>query len=283
MGAMPVPPKGAGMSTGIVEDVMHLTDEQFEEALQGVRPHAEHLAGCEECRQLLAQRQALRLRLQKSFAAVALPLSMADRISRLIAGQGAAAMTATTTPPTARRVVFRWPAMAAAAAILIAAVTVGFVIWSPQPANAAQAQLVRIHQANLSGQAHMFASSQPEQLREYLRSNMKDSIPIINPTQGMKLQGCCVARFNDKDAASYLVQTDQGAVSIIILDESPQALGMKQSTTPEGLAFWAAAADHSNMAAVNCPCGHMFYAVSEAPTGTLIKVLAQARANCCEK
>jgi hypothetical protein len=181
------------------------------------------------------------------------------------------------------RFALRWPAMAAAAAMLVAAVIVGFVIWSPQPASAAQAQLVRIHRANVSGQAGMFASSRPEQLKDYLQSQMKDSLPIVDPAKGGKLRGCCIARFNDEAAASYLVQTEQGAVSIIILNEKPEALGMKRATTPEGSAYWSAVADGCNMAAVNCPCGHMFYAVSEAPTSTLVKVLAELRANCCGK
>jgi hypothetical protein len=268
---------------------MHLTDEQFEDALQGVRPHAEHLAACEDCRRELGERGALRSRLQKSFASVTVPQALAYRIAEQVGGateahqqapRGQDVAAATTRPS---RLVFRWPAMAAAAAILIVAVTAGFVIWLPQPANAAQVQLVRIHQANLSGQSRMFASSEPGQLEEYLRSHMKDSIPIVDPSRGGKLQGCCVARFKGKEAASYLVRTGQGAVSIIVLDESPQALGMKQSTSPDGLAFWSAIAGNCNMAAAKCPCGHMFYAVGEVPTDTLVKVLAEVRANCCGK
>jgi hypothetical protein len=264
---------------------MHLTDEQFEDALQGVRPHAEHLAACEDCRRVLGEHEALRLRLQRSFASVMVPHGLADRVAAQAHGPAPRGRNLVLPPNNGGRTrtrppYFRWPAMAAAAAIVIGVVTVGFVIWSPEPANAAQAQLVRIHQANLLGKVQMFASSEPGQLKEYLQSQMKESIPLVDPSQGMKLQGCCVARFKDKDAASYLVKTDQGSVSIIILSESPQALGMKQMAARD---FWSAACDNCNMAAAHCPCGHFFYAVGEAPTSTLVNVLAQVRANCCSK
>jgi hypothetical protein len=266
---------------------MHLTDEQFEDVLRSPGSHAEHLAACEDCRRVLGEHEALRLRLQRGFASVMVPQGLVDRIAAQAHGQAQRGQNIGLGPnsggsPRIRRpyFIFRWPVMAAAAAILIAAVTIGFMIWSPQSANAAQSQLVRIHQANLSGEARMFASGEPGQLKEYLQSQMKESIPIVNPSQGMKLQGCCVARFKDKDAASYLVKTDQGSVSIIILKESPQALGMKQMAAPD---FWSAASDNCNMAAAHCPCGHFFYAVGEAPTSTLVNVLAQVRANCCSK
>ena len=48
----------------------HLTDEQFEDIIQGSLPEPQHLLDCERCRELLAEKAAIANRLRSAFASV---------------------------------------------------------------------------------------------------------------------------------------------------------------------------------------------------------------------
>lgn len=255
----------------------HLTAEQFEDALAGDDSRAGHLSACEACRSQLAQSQALRARLRRSFDSLQASPELAQRLGRQVAeraagssGRGARSL----------RLRFRWPAVAAAAAAIVAAVLIVQQLGSPKPVMAAQAELAAIHQRNISGSAQIFTDNQPEKLKEYLQSRTKRMVPLLQLGQGMKVQGCCMARFKDKDAPSYVVTTTDGPVSIIILDDHPDSMGMSPATS-DGRTFWHAAAGECRMCSVICPCGHSFYAVGNVPAETLSRLLAQARSSCC--
>lgn len=222
--------------------------------------------------------EALRGRMQKAFASVHAPAGLKARIEERLSAKAPSAA-----PARSRIFRLRWPA-AIAASILVAVGLLGvYLATTPAEATAAQMELVSIHEHNLSDKAGLFQAAQPEELHEYLQKRVKDAPPIPQPAPGTKFQGCCVANFEGKPAASYLIQTPEGPVTIIVLPQKPQAMGMKLWGEKDGLTYWSAKPAQCTMAGVECSpkCGHTFYAVGQVPVETLVKALSPARRACC--
>ncbi len=253
----------------------HLTQEQFEDALAGRGGSAEHLAACQGCRCRLAELGAVRERLRRSFESIHADAALTQQVTAAADKSPAARPRWTLT---AR--VLRWPAMAAAAAILVAA-GVWFHVASSSNANAAQVELVDIHRQNLSGKVEMMTDPSPQKLKEFLDSRVKGNVPMPVFPAGMKIEGCCVARYKGAGAACYLVKTAQAPVSIVVLDDRPAAMGLKRAGGSGGLEFWSAQHGECQIAAVICPCGHVIYAVGETSADELQRVLTPIRLDCC--
>ena len=80
--------------------------------------------------------------------------------------------------------------------------------------------------------------------------------------QGMSIRGCCVSHFKGKIAGSYVVDTDEGIVSVIVVTDHPKALGMKQTIQHEGRTFGKGSFAKCNM--VTARVGDLTYcAVAE--------------------
>ena len=129
----------------------HITDEQFEDILQGEEIDLTHLRQCQDCRDRLAEKKAIAERLRSAFSSVQASPDLADRISHKLSTTTTAA---TTGKPVQRVSLSRhrrqlWPAFAAAAAILIVLVPLSMYFGTSSTAKAAQAELVGIHQENL--------------------------------------------------------------------------------------------------------------------------------------
>ena len=138
----------------------HLTNEQFEDIIQGLLPEPEHLVDCDRCIELLAEKAAIAERLRSAFASVKPDEQLANNIRMQLSNKAVQKQ-----PQFAKRlsnIRFKrivWPA--AAAAVLVMAVIFGIYSISPSSAMAAQAELVKIHKHNLSADhEHEFSTRQ---------------------------------------------------------------------------------------------------------------------------
>ncbi len=127
----------------------HLTDEQLEDILQGNLERPEHLEQCPECLGRLAEARALVQRLRQAFSSVHASGPLADRIRAALTARlpAAANVRPRIIPAPGRHRL--WSALAAAAAILIVTLPIGFYAHTGAQAKAAQTALTEIHQSNL--------------------------------------------------------------------------------------------------------------------------------------
>lgn len=215
----------------------HLTDEQFEDIIQGVMVKPEHFNQCDQCKKKLAEKQALAVRLRSAFAAVKPSENLAERINQRL-------NTSSTQRTNIRQLLgFRrhwrgWLAVASSAAALI--ILVPFVIYMTKPSavDAAQAELARIHHHNLSANNEFYSQADPEKLAEYFKDKLGFSPTMPQPGQGLALRGCCVRHFRGKIVGSYVVETPEGIMSIVVVTDHPQTLGMGQKFQHSQYTFW---------------------------------------------
>lgn len=251
----------------------HLSDEQLEDVLAGRAAEPEHLAGCDHCSSRLTEGRALRAKLQSAFVGVHAGEALAERIRGELRRDEV--RLALTTAPKARSLrALRWLApLAAAAALLIAIPAVIFFAGS-EPAEAASAELFRIHQHGLSPHTELYSDADPESLAGFLKKELgfKPAFPRLDA--GMSLRGCCIAHFRDKPVGSYVVDTPRGVISIIVVTETPDALGMKDAMRRGDDTYMAGSFAKCNM--VTWPLdGYTYCAVGEVSREYLADLLEQ--------
>jgi anti-sigma factor RsiW len=238
----------------------HLTDEQLEDLVQGRAAEPAHLAECPACRDRLSAHRAVRDRLRAAMTSVRADEALAARIRRSIPER-----------PAARRL--RLPRIAwaslAAAAVLVAAISVLVYLTAP---NSAQAELVRIHEANLSTPVGFHASDDPAELAQYLKTELGFEPAAPRLGQGMAMRGCCVAHFKGGAVGSYVVKTPRGSLSIIVVPQTPAQLGMDHAFQAGGKACWSDTFATNNMVAVRLG-DYTYCAVGEVPQETLTQIL----------
>ena len=217
----------------------HLTEEQFEDIMQGLLPEPEHLIDCDLCRELLAEKKAIASRMRSAFASVKPDKQLENNIRMQLTNK---------TVPKQSQFVKRlwnvrfqriaWPA--AAAAVLVMAVILGIYVISPSPAMAARAELVKIHKHNLSAdhEHEFYSEADPEKLAEYFKNKLGFSPFMPVPSRGMALRGCCVRHFRGQIVGSYVVDTPQGVMSVVVVTDKPESLGMGGKFERQGRVFW---------------------------------------------
>ena len=111
-------------------------------------------------------------------------------------------------------------------------------------------ELITIHQQNLSPHEEFHASTDSQQLAEYFKNRLGfvPAMPRLN--RGMDLRGCCVTHFRNKLVGSYVVQTPQGLVSIIVMTDKPESLGMQNTFHVAGRTYRAGTFAKCNMVAM---------------------------------
>ncbi len=237
----------------------HLTDEQLEEVLQEWVPRPVHLDECAECQARLAEQQAVRARLRSAFSSVRAGGALIDRIrARLSAMDGdvQAEPRAVLSFPRLVR-----PIMAVAAALLIA-IPLAVYLAGPETASAAEAELYEIHQHGLSPHADLYAHADPEELANYLKERLgfKPALPRLGA--GMSLRGCCRAHFGEKPAGSYVVDTDRGVISVVVLKESIDRVDLPNALSDKGRAFRGGSFAKCQIVAVELD-GYTYCAIGE--------------------
>jgi len=248
----------------------HLTDEQFEEILGGTAPADAHLDACPACRRRLADHRAIRGRLREAFASVEAGDGLAERIRAAVRAEAPAPS------PRARTVARpapwrRWPALAAAAMIVLAIGAATLVVTSPE-AHAAQRTLAEIHQAAASGEVQFHTTADTTELAEYFRDKLGFTPALPRLGQGMAIRGCCKAHFRGGIVGSYVVDTPKGVISIIVVNDMPASMGMTRRAATGGQEIWAGAFARNQMAAARLN-DRSYCAVGEVPWPFLADLL----------
>jgi anti-sigma factor RsiW len=253
----------------------HLSDEQLEEIIQGEESPSAHLEDCSECRGRLAEKEALVRRLRSAFVSVKASEELTGRIRKQL---NVSSMPAEHTR--ARRLLsirFRWrdwSAIAAAAAVLIIVTVFVFQVATPSSAVAAQAALVKIHEHNLSANHEFYSEADPGKLAEYFKNKLGFSPSMPRPGQGLALRGCCVAHFRGQVVGSYVVETPEGVMSIVVVTDQPQSLGMGQKFQQGGYTFWKSSFAKCDMVTARLG-GYSYCAVGEISHEYLTDLLSR--------
>ncbi len=245
----------------------HLTNEQLEEVLQGQKTYTEHLRECQRCAALLTEREILASRLRSAFSAVETNDRLAEQIKKKISQESIRFHGS-------RIKLFpHWRAWTAAAAALIIIPAV-VMLSVPTRAMAAKAELVNIHTHNVSGNHEFYSQSDPDKLAAYFKENLGfiPSLPRLG--QGMEIRGCCVRHFRDRIVGSYVVDTPQGVMSVIVVTDEPQSLGMSKSFEYQDSTFYKGAFSGRNLVAVRLE-GYTYCAVGEISSDYLTDLLAR--------
>ena len=256
----------------------HITDEQFEDILQGEETDLAHLRQCQDCRDRLAEKKAIAERLRSAFGSVQAGPELADRISHKLNTTITAAMS---DKPVKRVSLSRhrrqlWPAFAAAATILIVLVPLSLYFAAPSAAKAAQAELVGIHQENLGPDREFFSDAEPEKLAEYFKSELGFSPALPCTGHRMAIRGCCVAHFRERIVGSYVVDTPQGVISIIVVTDTPKSIGMSRmlERTRSGQTYWKASFARCSMVTVRLG-DYSYCAVGEISHKYLLELISR--------
>lgn len=250
----------------------HLTDDQFEDVMQTNIESPEHLHECEDCRNRLEKKQAIAFRLRKAFASVNMPEGLPERIHARrnlpLHSQVREKMKHDSRSWVIR---LRWKTLsglAAAAAFLIILIPVGMYFSSASKARAAQAELVKIHYHSLeSHDGEFYSEDDPEKLADYFKKKLGFSPILPSLGHGLSIRHCCISHFRDEMVGSYVVDTPQGIISIIVVTDTPQSMGMKMTSDyrESNRFFWRTSYKKCNMVAVRvgnysyCAVGEVSY------------------------
>jgi len=205
----------------------HLTDEQFEDILHGNTNVPEHVERCARCRARLDEKRAVARRVHQAFSSIQAPPGLADRIRAGIA----ASAKADATPERARIIPLYlhrhlWSGLGAVAAVLVLAVSIGLFVGTGSQANAAQVALTEIHHLNLDALGQLVNEQDPNALCAYMEGQVGHCPAMPHAGSGMNTCGCCVRQFQGQQVASYVVQAKDAPVSVIVVPESPEDLGL---------------------------------------------------------
>jgi len=254
----------------------HLTEEQFEAILQGEVKAPDHIEACSECRALLAEKRALAERLRQTFTSVRASSDLAERLRANLAVSSDGAAATRYRSRTILRAAQRHlrATLAAAAAILLIAVPAALYLGTSSEAHAAHLELVELHQKNLSSMGQLFVHDDPRELAGHLEEETGHHPAMIAETSDMTVCGCCTRRFRGHKIGSYLVETPAGHVSIIVLPNSPESLGMTPDKTQRFAprTIWHAACEGCNIAMVRIG-DRSYCAVGEVTQEDLERVL----------
>lgn len=255
----------------------HLTDEQLEEIMQDKDSASEHLEYCGECRERLSEKEALANRLRSAFVTIRAEEGLAGRISRCLdIGSIRSRRGGTRDLSDVRRHWRGWFAIVSAAAALIVVASLVIYLATPSPAAAAQAELVEIHKHNLSAGHEFYSEADPAKLAEYFKNKLGFSPSMPHPGQGLALRGCCVRHFRGEIVGSYVVETPEGVMSIVVVTDRPQSLGMGHKFQHGEHTFWKSSFARCEMVTVRlgdysyCAVGEVSYKYLTELLGRLV-------------
>ena len=144
-----------------------------------------------------------------------------------------------------------WRITAAAAAILFVILPLSFHLASIPTATATKAQMAELHLNNHSDKPEFFTDADPVKLAEFFKEKLGFNPAMPEVGNGIALRGCCVAHFKGPIVGSYGVETPEGFVSIVVVDEAPQAIGMRKikADSDDSQVFWRSSYSNCSMAA----------------------------------
>ncbi len=255
----------------------HLTEEQFEDILQGRAEAPEHVDQCSECRDRLDEKRALARRVSEAFSSIHAGADLADRIRAEIAAiKQPAAGTKTgprVLPLRARRQI--WSGLAIAAAILIVAIPRSLHIDTGSRVKAAQAALAGIHRINLDSLEQLMEDEGSGKKCQCMAGKMEDGTVMPCCARGLCMCGCRMRSFQGRSVPSCVIEKpDAPAISVVLLPASPEDLGMTPGATRTvtGQTIWHAACETCNMASVRMGGGSCCV-IGDVPPENLIALL----------
>ncbi|MCH8193755.1 MAG: hypothetical protein IIA65_07040 [Planctomycetes bacterium] len=253
----------------------HLTNEQIDDLLISGAREPDHLKDCDSCRAKVAQRRALGERLRKAFNSIEADDDLRNQIHAAVANNPQYGSHATAAAPFRNRARRRlYPFLGAAAAVILVAVPVAHFLGRPSQANAAQLELLQIHHHNLSEHGDMMTDLDPKSVEAYFEEYLDHAPDVVATGSGLNYCGCRVQTYRGQPVGSYVVDTSHAKVTVLTLQEMPEALGMKrmEDLSSGDLTVWGATCDCCNMAAVRVS-GQTYYALGEASHEELNLVL----------
>ena len=254
----------------------HITDEQFEDILEGRDVDFAHLRACRDCRDRLAEKRAISRRLRSAFGSVQAGPDLADRIRGKFGSTVAASMPREPVKSVSHSRHHRqlWSALAAAAAILVVLVPLSVYFGTPSAAKAAQAELVKIHNHNLAPDHEFYSEAEPENLAEYFKTKLGFNPRLPELGHGMALRGCCVKHFRGEVVGSYVVDTPQGVMSVIVVTDKPESLGIEGEFKKNGQTYWKSSFAKCDMVSVRIG-DYSYCAVGEISHDYLTELLSR--------
>ncbi len=232
----------------------HLTNEQFEDIMQGSDIDLTHLNQCRDCRDRLTEKRLIAIKLRSAFMSVKADEGLADRIRNQINQNSE-------NTKIAKSIQLTWatylhhklgPALATAAAVLVVLVPLSLYVLTPSTAIAAQAELVMIHQQNLGPHREFYNDTDPEKMAEYFKDKLGFTPAFPCTGQGMEIRGCCLAHFKGQIVGSYIVDTPRGIISVIVVTDTPKEMGMTYMAGEKGYeqSLWKSSYAQCNMVTV---------------------------------
>ena len=246
----------------------HLTDEQIEELLGRPDQGHPHLSRCAACSERLNDAAAIRRRLRQAFAPVHADTQCRQQVVAGIRGAHRRMRPGRVWPALKNL----GPGLAAAAAVVAVAFSLMFYFLPAKQASAATAELAQIHQANMMPHAELHGSSDPAHVAEYFRRELGFEPAMPRLGAGMALRGCCVAHFRNRPVGSYVMETDRGVMSVIVLRDSPDSLDLPGETTYRGRAYRVGAFARNKMVAARIN-GYTYIAIGETDVPWLVELL----------
>ncbi|MCL5282521.1 MAG: hypothetical protein M1376_21750 [Planctomycetes bacterium] len=255
----------------------HLTEEQFEDILQGRAEAPEHVDQCQECRDRLDEERALAHRLNKAFSSIQAGADLAGRIRAAIAAAGGPAAGAETRPHivplrTRRHI---WSGLAIAAALLIVALPRALHIDTGSRVKAAQTALAGIHRTNLDSLEQLMEDDSSPKKCQCTAGKLADGTTMPCCARGLCMCGCRMRDFQGRTVPSCVVEEpNTPAISVVLLPEAPENLGMTPDTTKTvtGQPIWHATCETCNMASVRMGPGSCCV-IGDVPMDNLVALL----------
>ena len=145
---------------------------------------------------------------------------------------------------------------------------------APSAAKAAQAELVKIHNHNLSPAHEFHSEAEPGKLAEYFKSKLGFNPRLPELGHGMALRGCCVKHFRGEVVGSYVVATPQGIMSVIVVTDKPESLGIEGKFKKGEQTYWKSSFAKCDMVSVRIG-DYSYCAVGEISHAYLTELLSQ--------
>lgn len=260
----------------------HLNETQLEDLLAG-QPEpqaAQHAETCDACRARLDEARATRERLRSTFAGATASAALRARVQAAMGAEAALGRQPHRPHRPHVRIlglpVNRWSGLAAAA-VLALAVLVPLAMQLAKPGTAlATQEFAALHGRNLERHAagSMFASEQPGAIAEHLKGRLGFAPAMPADTETAAVCACCVQSFKGNAAATYLVRTPQGVLSVVVIRDPPDALGLPDRHERGGKTYWSDTSAACRVAAVRLG-EHTYCAVGQVPVESLVDVLAK--------
>ena len=217
----------------------HLTEEQLEQIMQGIEVGAAHLASCDLCKSRLEEKQVLAKRLSSAFDNVKASRELVQTIRGKINSESIEPSHIQGKNILNIRIHWRgWATAISSAAAVLVLVSLIVYLSAPSQAEAAQSELVKIHQHNISGNHEFYSEAEPEKLAVYFKEKLGFNPRLPETGQGLALRGCCVRHFQGQVVGSYVVDTPEGVMSVVVVTDTPESLGITSKFKHGEYTFW---------------------------------------------